>query len=86
MSEGSDTFESEELLAWEVGFRLQLLENLNFDLALFYNQYDGLVGAGNTTIKPSYPAITMTINPANIYDATTYPMFNSVKNIVFQFK
>jgi iron complex outermembrane receptor protein len=37
---GSDEFDSERLIAYEAGHRWQALDNLAFDLALFYNDYD----------------------------------------------
>ena len=40
--EGSEDFESEELLAYEAGYRLQARADLSLDLALFYNDYDRL--------------------------------------------
>ncbi len=37
---GNDAFGSEELIAYEAGYRWQPLENVSFDLALFHNDYD----------------------------------------------
>jgi iron complex outermembrane receptor protein len=39
---GNDEFESEELIAYEAGYRWQPLDKLSLDLALFYNDYDKL--------------------------------------------
>ncbi len=39
---GTDDFQSEDLTAYEIGYRLQPRENLSLDLALFYNDYDNL--------------------------------------------
>jgi iron complex outermembrane receptor protein len=39
---GNKDFESERLIAYEMGDRWQPLETLSFDLALFYNDYDRL--------------------------------------------
>jgi iron complex outermembrane receptor protein len=39
---GNEDIESEELLALELGYRLQARENLNLDLALFLNKYRNL--------------------------------------------
>jgi iron complex outermembrane receptor protein len=39
---GNDDFESEELTAYEAGYRWQPLDTLSLDLALFYNDYDKL--------------------------------------------
>jgi iron complex outermembrane receptor protein len=42
LAEGSRDFESEELLAWELGYRIQPNPELLFDVAAFYNVYDHL--------------------------------------------
>ena len=39
---GTDDFDSEELIAYELGYRWQASDTLTFDLALFYNVYDDL--------------------------------------------
>ena len=39
---GNRDFESEELLAYELGYRTQATERLSVDLALFYHDYDNL--------------------------------------------
>lgn len=39
---GDDSFDAEQLLAFEAGYRVALSEALEVDLALFYNRYDGL--------------------------------------------
>lgn len=38
--EGSDSFESETLTAYELGYRWQPQSRLSFDIATFYNDYD----------------------------------------------
>jgi iron complex outermembrane receptor protein len=55
---GNDAFESERLLAYEAGYRLQAMENLSVDLALFYNDYDNLQNFEHTTVSPL---------PTNVY-------------------
>jgi iron complex outermembrane receptor protein len=70
--EGNDSLDSEDLLAWEAGCRMQVRENLSFDLALFYNLYDGITGDGRTTTSMTFPTVTVTVNPTNKFDATTY--------------
>jgi iron complex outermembrane receptor protein len=42
ISYGTDNFESEKLMAYEIGYRVQPLEKLSLDLAAFYNDYDDL--------------------------------------------
>jgi len=39
---GNEEFKSESLLSYEFGYRTQPQENLSFDLALFYHDYDDL--------------------------------------------
>ena len=40
--QGSRDFHSEQLVAYEVGYRRQVRQNLSFDLATFVNRYHGL--------------------------------------------
>jgi iron complex outermembrane receptor protein len=47
IASGRNDFESEELLAYEAGYRYQQGDDLSFDVALFHNEYDGL-----QTIEP----------------------------------
>ncbi len=47
---GNDKLESEKLLAYELGYRIQPLENLSFDLAGFHNDYDDLLTFETTDI------------------------------------
>ena len=42
VSQGNNDFETEELLAYEVGFRINPQPTLSLDLALFFNEYDNL--------------------------------------------
>ena len=48
--QGNDQFASEELIAYEAGYRWQPLEVLSLDLALFYNDYDELAAVELGTI------------------------------------
>jgi len=41
---GNPNLLSEELLAWECGYRVQATEQFSWDLALFFNQYENLTG------------------------------------------
>jgi iron complex outermembrane receptor protein len=49
---GTDTFDSEKLVAYEAGYRVQLRRDLSVDVASFYNDYDDL-----QTFEPDTPAI-----------------------------
>jgi hypothetical protein len=47
---GDENFNSEELLAFELGYRIQPMDRLFVDIAAFYNLYDRL-----RTIEPQRP-------------------------------
>ncbi|MDG9668694.1 TonB-dependent receptor [Hahella sp. CR1] len=49
---GNEDFHSETLKAYETGWRYQPLDELSFDLAFFYNEYDDL-----QTMEPEAPLI-----------------------------
>lgn len=39
---GSNAFKSEDLVAWEIGFRRAIADSVTIDVAAFYNEYDHL--------------------------------------------
>ncbi|MGH8177291.1 MAG: TonB-dependent receptor plug domain-containing protein [Steroidobacter sp.] len=49
---GNDEFDSEELLAYELGFRWQTRPEFSIDLAVFHNRYEGLV-----SLEPGAPFV-----------------------------
>jgi iron complex outermembrane receptor protein len=49
---GSDQFRSEDLLAYEAGYRIQIASNVSADIAAFYNNYTHLRSA-----EPSAPFV-----------------------------
>jgi iron complex outermembrane receptor protein len=51
---GSDAFESEELMAYESGYRLRANDRLYFDVSAFYNEYDHL-----QTTEPEAPVLVL---------------------------
>ena len=72
---GSDEFDSEEVTAYEAGYRLRLSERMSFDLALFDNEYDRLQTqeAGTLTFvqgPPAYFVLPATLR--NLLDGETY--------------
>ena len=72
---GNPAFESENLLAYEFGYRAQPRDDLYWDLATFYNQYDDLTGTvptGAPVFDPSIPAFIVPLTLANLYTADTY--------------
>ncbi len=54
---GNEDLKPERLLAYELGYRLQPVESLSFDLALFYNEYDDLrsTEVGTAVFVPGLP-------------------------------
>jgi iron complex outermembrane receptor protein len=60
---GTQGLKSVELLAWELGIRVQSTERFSWDLALFFNQYDQLFG---TTVGMPYPSPPGYILPMNL--------------------
>ncbi len=72
---GDDGFESERLQAHELGWRRQFTSSLNVDLALFYNEYDGLrtlePGAVEPTPNPP-PMFTVPVIASNGADARSW--------------
>ncbi len=60
---GSRSMQSEELLAYETGFRYKLNEKVHLDLALFVNQYDKLriLEMGEMQPHPAYDLPVMMI-------------------------
>ncbi len=51
---GSDSFISETVIAYELGWRLQPVKNFSFSIATFYNFYDNIRSAGS---GPGIPII-----------------------------
>jgi iron complex outermembrane recepter protein len=58
---GSTQFTSEDLLAYEFGYRMQATSNLSFDLATFYNRYSNL-----RTAEPGTPFVEGSPAPTDI--------------------
>jgi iron complex outermembrane recepter protein len=58
---GSHQFKSEDLLAYELGYRAQVTSNLTFDLATFYNNYTNLRSA-----EPGAPFVEGSPAPTDI--------------------
>jgi iron complex outermembrane receptor protein len=58
---GSHDFDSEELLAYELGYRVTPHARLNFDAALFYHDYSKL-----RTSTPSTPVLEMSPLPPHL--------------------
>lgn len=73
---GNRDIDSEELLAYELGYRLQAAENLSIDITTFYNDYDQLSAAESGSpfleISPAPPHFVVPIFAANNSYAETY--------------
>ena len=50
--QGNQEFESEELLAYELGYRLNTFERFTLDITGFYNQYDNVRGTQIISVLP----------------------------------
>lgn len=73
--QGDEDFESERLTAFEVGYRVQPLENLSLDLATFLNVYDNLrtleIGTPIFTALPA-PHLSLPVTVDNSMKGKTY--------------
>ncbi|MGH6960564.1 MAG: TonB-dependent receptor plug domain-containing protein, partial [Dongiaceae bacterium] len=50
---GNDAQKSEDMIAFELGYRAQITDDLSFDVASFYNIYDNLLSVEPTSLTPS---------------------------------
>ena len=64
---GNNGFVSENMLAYELGWRLQPWENLSFSLATFYNVYDNI-----RSVEPGPPPFNLPITFGNGVKGKTY--------------
>jgi len=73
---GNSGYDSEDLLAYELGYRVMMSEKLSVDLATFYNQYDNLRTLEARTpfpeASPSPPHLVLPVFADNKMDADTY--------------
>ena len=68
---GNTTFQSETLLAYELGYRAQISSKISGSLSAFYNYYDDL--RSETAVPaPNYPAVLEDLYFQNALSATTY--------------
>jgi iron complex outermembrane receptor protein len=58
---GSRQFKSEDLLAYEAGYRVQVTSNFSTDIAVFYNHYTHL-----RTAEPGTPFLEVSPTPVHI--------------------
>jgi iron complex outermembrane receptor protein len=73
---GNRNLKVEELIAYELGYRIEASQRLSIDIAVFYNVYDNLVGfeAGTPVfeINPSPPHLLFPQNADNISGGHSY--------------
>jgi iron complex outermembrane receptor protein len=72
---GSDSVASEELYAYELGYRAQPVDAFSWDLALFYNNYENLIGvipAGAPFFDPTVPGLIIPLEFSNSLSADGY--------------
>jgi iron complex outermembrane receptor protein len=72
---GSDDFESEEVTAYEAGYRVRFSDRLSLDVALFDNYYDRLQSqeAGALSLVPGPPQyFVVPATLRNLLDGETY--------------
>ena len=50
----STNIESEDVIAYELGYRAQTSERFSWDLAVFYNEYQNLLGYNCTFLQPGF--------------------------------
>jgi iron complex outermembrane receptor protein len=64
---GNENYDSEDLIAYEAGYRWLALENVSLDVAIFYNDYDNL-----QTTDPIYPQSFNELTFSNKMSGSTY--------------
>ncbi|WP_051308961.1 TonB-dependent receptor plug domain-containing protein [Desulfogranum japonicum] len=73
---GNENFDSEELIAYEAGYRWQPLHDLSLDIAAFYNDYDKLrstdLGAYFVETNPYPPHLVIPQIISNSIEGQTY--------------
>jgi iron complex outermembrane recepter protein len=73
---GNNDFESEELIAYELGYRVQPMDRLSLDIAAFFNDYDNLhtrePGEPFYETSPSPPHLVIPITADNKMEGETY--------------
>lgn len=70
--QGNPNVKSEELLAWELGYRTQATEAFSYDATAFYNNYDDLIFFRPTGIGPSPYGMTLNYVADNTARAQAY--------------
>ena len=69
---GNDDVISEDLTAYELGYRVEATERLFTDIALFYNDYDNLISLERGTSIPGATTVNVPYNGDNNLVAESY--------------
>ena len=69
---GNTQLKSEDVLAYELGYRIQPGRRVSVDVATFYNNYSELVGQVPTGFTPGVPVGTETVQPENTLQGQSY--------------
>lgn len=73
---GNPDFDAEELVAYELGYRWQKEDELSFDVATFYNDYDDLrteeMGAPFPEMVPAPPHLVIPLQFVNGLEGSSY--------------
>ena len=62
---GNNDFESEQLDAYELGFRWSPMPELSIDIATFYNRYKNLLSYDTSSFTPDYPYSVIDLDLSN---------------------
>jgi iron complex outermembrane receptor protein len=69
---GDESFKAEEIVAYELGYRVRPVDSLSVDLSLFYNRYDDLESFERGTIgaAPPTPGLVLPVRYANMLEGS----------------
>ncbi len=76
---GNSNFQSEELIAYELGYRLRPIDRLTFDLAGYYNRYSKLRSSTNVPDTPP----TLAFSEGNPYLLSTLDLNNNLNADIY---
>lgn len=74
-STGNPSLDSEKLISYELGYRVELAKHVSFDLTGFYDQYSDLMAGGPfvvTSYPPFTPYVQMNSTEGNLDHGDTY--------------
>lgn len=77
---GNKDFDSEKLLAYELGYRLQATDSLAVDIAAFYNDYDDLRGVQTRAPLCEPGGVSLANNPFCLFTAQSLVVPSTLVN------